>query len=133
MIHILLVEDQPALQKGLKMRLNAEADLSIVGEAADMDTTLDFAEKFHPDVIVIDVDIEQVDGMELAGAVHEINPRTPLVLLSNHDDPWIQYRAACLGAAGFVVKSLPVDDLVTKIRQVFYVSSSSFVEHLIGE
>jgi DNA-binding NarL/FixJ family response regulator len=118
MVRILLVEDHPALLKGLRMRLNAEADLSIVGEADDKATALQFEKRLCPDVIVIDVDIKYVDGVELVGAVQTIFPRTPIIILSNRDDAEIQSRAKFVGAAAFIDKSLPADSLVEKIRQV---------------
>jgi DNA-binding NarL/FixJ family response regulator len=117
-IRILIVEDQPGVRKGLRMRLDAEADLTVVGEAVDCESALDLAVSLCPDIVLMDVAMPRVDGIATARALHRIDPRTSIIILSFQDDPLTRARAADAGAAAFVAKSMPTDTLLVTIRQV---------------
>jgi len=118
MIRLLIVEDQPAVRKGLLMRLAAEADLLVVGEASDGEAALDLAVCHCPDVVLIDIEMPGMDGIATASAFHSIYPRASVIILSMHDDALTRSRAEEAGAAAFVSKAMPADTLLTTIRQV---------------
>jgi len=118
MIRLLIVEDQPAVRKGLLMRLAAEPDLSVVGEAPDGEAALHLVACLCPDVVLIDIEMPGMDGIDTASALRSIYPHASVVILSMHDDPLTRSRAEDAGAAAFVGKSMPADTLLTTIRQV---------------
>jgi DNA-binding NarL/FixJ family response regulator len=118
MIRLLIVEDQPGVRQGLQMRLSAEPDFKVIGEAADGETALELVRRLCPDVVVMDVEMPCGDGIVTTRALLMICPSTEVVILSLHDDACTQARAKQAGAAAFVGKSMPSDTLVTTIRQV---------------
>ncbi len=118
MIRLMLVEDQPSVRKGMRMLLDTEADLNLVGEAPDGVAALDLAVVLHPDIVLIDIDIPQLDGIATAGALRAVCPQASVILISFHDDAQMREIAVDAGAAAFVAKSMPVAALLTAIRQV---------------
>ena len=118
MIRLLIVEDQPSVRKAIRMRLAAESDLSVIGEAADGEAALNLAISLCPDVILMDVEMPHMDGITTACALHRIRPQAAVIMLSIHDDALTRARAKGAGAAAFVAKSMPPDTLLTTIRQV---------------
>jgi len=118
MIRLLIVAEQPALRKGLHMRLAAETDFTVVGEAADCETALAMAIAHCPDIALVDADMTISDGIAVANILHTVCPKTSVIILSIHDDMRTCKRAEEAGAAAIVVKSLPADTLLTAIRGV---------------
>jgi DNA-binding NarL/FixJ family response regulator len=118
MIRLLIVAEQPAMRKGLHMRLAAETDFTVIGEAADCETALAMAISHCPDIALVDADMTVSDGIAVANILHTICPKTSVVILSIHDDIRTCKRAEDAGAAAIVVKSLPADTLLTTIRGV---------------
>jgi two-component system, NarL family, nitrate/nitrite response regulator NarL len=118
MIQVLIVEDLPILLAGLRMRLAAEPDLSVIGGASDFATGLDMTMRYSPDVVVLDIDPPFVESVTTASQIREICQHARVVLLGMNDDGEARLRAREAGAAAFVAKSLPVATLVSTIRQV---------------
>ena len=118
MIRLLIVDDQPAVRQGLHMRLAAEPDFCVVGEALDGEAALSLAQSLSPDVVLMDVEMPRMDGLAAAGALHVICPHASIVMLSIHDDAITRARAEDAGAAAFVTKSVPADMLLATIRRV---------------
>ncbi len=117
MIRLLIVDDQPAVRKGLKLRLAAEPDLSVVGEASDGVVALERAQALHPDVVLIDVEMPHMDGIATANALREICPNICVIMLSIYDDARTRSCAQKAGAVAFISKSVPTDRLLAAIRQ----------------
>ena len=118
MINILIVGDEPIVQKGLHLRLEAEADFRVIGDATNWRSALEQTIRFNPDVVIVDIDMRQLDGLELANALNRQCPQTAVILLSLQDDVHTCTRANQVGAAAFVVKSMPANTLLTAIRRV---------------
>ena len=118
MIRLLIVAEQPAMRKGLNMRLTAENDLLVIGEAADCETALALAISNCPDIVLVDADMVFSDGIAVAKLLHTTCPQTSVIVLSIHDDVQMCKRAEQAGVAGMVGKSLPMDTLLTTIRRV---------------
>lgn len=106
------------MRKGLNMRLAAETDFLVIGEASDCETALAMAISHCPDIALVDADMTVSDGIAVAKILHTICPKTSVVILSIHDDVRTCKRAEEAGAAAIVVKSLPADTLLTAIRAV---------------
>ena len=118
MIRLLIVEDQPAVRQGLQMRLSAESDFEVIGEASDGEAALALVSRLCPDVVVLDVEMPYLDGIATTRALLLVCPSAEVIILSLHDDANTQARAKTAGAAAFVAKSMPSETLLTTIRQV---------------
>jgi DNA-binding NarL/FixJ family response regulator len=118
MIRLLIVENQPGVRQGLQMRLSAEADFTVIGEAADGAAAVDLAILLRPDVVLMDVDMPRLDGIATVSALRSLCPHASIIMLSFQDDTHTRTLAEQAGAAAFVAKSMPADALLTAIRQV---------------
>ena len=119
-IRVLLVDDQPLLRTGFRMILSAEPDLTIVGEAADGASGVEAARRLDPDVVLMDIRMPGMDGIQatraLAGPGVE-NPIKVLILTTFGLDEYV-VEALRAGASGFLLKDAPPEDLVEAIRIV---------------
>lgn len=119
-IRVLLVDDQPLLRTGFRMILSAEPNLSIVGEAGDGAAAIETARKLKPDVVLMDIRMPGMDGIQatraLAGPGVE-DPIKVLILTTFGLDEYV-VEALRAGASGFLLKDSPPEDLVEAIRIV---------------
>jgi DNA-binding NarL/FixJ family response regulator len=122
MIRLLIVADQPTIQKGLQMLLATEVDLCVVGETSDCNAALDLVTSLCPDVVLIDVDMPESDGLSTARTLHYLCPQAAMIILSINDDALTCARAAEAGSAAFVTKSMPAVKLLAEIRRAAFVS-----------
>ena len=117
MIRLLLVDDQPTVRRGLGMRLHLEPDIQIVGEASTGKEALQMAEALVPDVVLMDVEMPEMDGIEATRALRAADLPGAVVILSIHDDTQTRVRAQSAGAVAFVEKRGATDSLLAAIRQ----------------
>ncbi|TMB69848.1 MAG: response regulator transcription factor [Chloroflexi bacterium] len=114
-IRVLLVDDEPHVLRGLRMRLGLEADIRIVGEAADGPAAVNLAIVLSPDVVVMDVNLRVLDGIATTRELSTRVPHAAVVMLSLHDDRQTVDRALASGAVAFVGKQMD-GDLLAAIR-----------------
>ena len=117
MIKLLLVEDEPSVRKGLRMRLTAEPDVTIVGEATDGKAALALTRKLHPDVVLMDIEVPRLNWIATTNALRAISPHIAVIMLTLHDDDATRTRAKTAGAAACLTKRGLNDDLLAAIRQ----------------
>ena len=117
MIRLLLVDDQPAVLRGLRARFYLEPDLQMVGEANTGREGLTLAQTLLPDVVVMDIEMPGMDGIEATAALHTFVPQSAVVILSIHTDRQTHVRAQEAGAVAFVEKRGTSDTLLVAIRQ----------------
>ena len=115
-IQVLLVDDEPNVLRGLRMRLGLEADIWVVGEAADGATAVDLASLLSPDVVLMDVNLPVADGITATRELAARVPQAAVVILSLHDDQRTIDRALAAGAVAFVAKHQMDGDLLSAIR-----------------
>ena len=120
MIRILLADDQAMVRTGLRMILEAQSDLAVVGEAADGSEAVEQARRLRPDVVLMDVRMPGLDGLEatrrLAGA--GVEQGTRVIVLTTFDVDEYVVEALRAGASGFLLKDAPADVLLDGIRAV---------------
>jgi DNA-binding NarL/FixJ family response regulator len=117
MIRLLLVDDQPAVRRGLRIRFRLEPDIQIVGEASNGKEALSLAQALVPDVVLMDVEMPEMDGIAATAALRKLVSQSAVVILSIHDDAQIRGRALAAGAVAFVEKRGATDSLLAAIRQ----------------
>ena len=116
-ITVLLVDDQPAVRYGLRLRFGLESDLRVVGEATDGLMGLKLAEALAPDVVVMDVAMPVMDGLAATAAMRSPESCAGVVVLTLHDDRQTLARAAASGAVAIVSKHEPSQALIDAIRR----------------
>jgi DNA-binding NarL/FixJ family response regulator len=117
-IRVLLVDDQALIRAGFRMILDAEEDMEVVGECADGTQAVDSVRRLKPDVVLMDIRMPEMDGIEatrlIAGNDGEAGPR--VLMLTTFDLDEYVYDALRAGASGFLLKDVPADQLVDGIR-----------------
>jgi two-component system response regulator NreC len=117
-ITIVLADDHAVVRLGLRAALNAERDLQVVGEVDDGLKVGAMVERLQPDVLVLDLMMPGLSGLEVTRQVRSHSPRTRVVILSMYANEAYVVEALRNGAAGYVLKGSPVTDLVEAVREV---------------
>jgi DNA-binding NarL/FixJ family response regulator len=117
-IRILLADDHTVVRKGLRLLLESEPDFQVVGDAADGRETVALAEKHSPDVVVMDVAMPSLNGIEAARQIGAKLPHTALVFLSMHSDEGYVLKALKAGARAYLLKDSAESDLIAAVRAV---------------
>ncbi len=115
-IRILLVDDQSSVRRGLKMRLQLEPDIMVVGEAEDGESALRATADLEPDVMVLDYEMPGMDGIETTRALTTAHSPVSVVMLSIHDNQVAKSAAASAGVHSFIAKHEPSEHLLAAIR-----------------
>ena len=117
-IRVMLVDDHAVLRAGLRMLIDAQPDMQIVGEAASTKDALPLIRQLRPDVISLDLSMPGGGGMGLLEQLKGENLPTRVLILTMHDDPAYFRSALAAGAVGYVVKTAADSELLTAIRAV---------------
>jgi two-component system, NarL family, response regulator NreC len=118
-IKLLLVDDHAVVRSGLRMLLQAEPDLVIVGEAETGLEGVAKAEELRPDVVLMDISMPGMSGIEATSAIKRACPATAVLALTMHEDKAYFFEMLSAGASGYVPKRAAPDELVSAIRTVF--------------
>ena len=119
-IRVLLVDDQALIRAGFRMILEAEDDLEVVGECGDGTQAIDSVKRFSPDVVLMDIRMPEMDGIEATRRILGGDGQTAVkvLMLTTFDLDEYVYDALRAGASGFLLKDVPADQLVDGIRLV---------------
>jgi DNA-binding NarL/FixJ family response regulator len=119
-IRVLLVDDQALIRAGFRMILEAEEDLEVVGECADGTQAIDSVKRFSPDVVLMDIRMPEMDGIEATRRIvgGDRDAAVKVLMLTTFDLDEYVYDALRAGASGFLLKDVPADQLVDGIRLV---------------
>lgn len=119
-IRVLLVDDQALIRSGLRMILEAEPGITVVGEVGDGREGVDSAARQRPDVVLMDIRMPVMDGIEATRRINAsvLEPKPRVLILTTFDLDEYVYAAIRAGASGFLLKDAPPDDLVHAIRVV---------------
>jgi DNA-binding NarL/FixJ family response regulator len=115
-IRVLIVDDQALIRAGFRMILEAQPDLEVVGEAVDGSTAIDAVRTLRPDVVLMDIRMPGVDGIEATRRLTELNVPSKIVILTTYDLDEYVFDALAAGASGFLLKHVPPEELVHGVR-----------------
>jgi two-component system, NarL family, response regulator NreC len=118
MIKILLVDDHALVRHGFRMILAAQPDMEIAGEAGNGNDAVELAQKLKPDVVVMDVAMPELNGIEATRRLIELSPRTRVLALSMHKDAVYVREILRAGARGYLLKDSADADLLAAVRAV---------------
>ena len=115
-IRVLVADDHTIVRQGLVGILKAGEEIDVVGEAADGHEAVEKAQKLKPDVVVLDVSMPRLNGLEAARRIHEILPATRLLVLTMHDDEEYVLKMVRAGVSGYLLKDDAASALIAGIR-----------------
>jgi DNA-binding NarL/FixJ family response regulator len=117
-IHVLLADDHELLRHGLKLLLGLQPDMQIVGEARSGREAVEMTLDLKPDVVVMDISMPDMDGLEACQHIRSQHPPTQVLMLTMHESEEYFFQALRMGAAGYLVKKAAPNDLHAAIRTV---------------
>ncbi|HOB32433.1 MAG TPA: response regulator transcription factor, partial [Verrucomicrobiota bacterium] len=116
-IRVFLADDHTVVRQGLRALLSAEGDIDIVGEAGDGRTAVQMVRRLEPDVVVMDIAMPQLNGLEATRQITHSVPSTKVLVLSSYaDDDYVQQLTEA-GAAGYLIKQTAGNELLKAIRE----------------
>jgi len=116
MINIVIVDDHMMVRQGLRLLLEAEQDFRVAGEAGDGSEGLRLTEALKPDILITDLRMEGMDGIEVTRKARLCSPQTRIVVLTMHSEPALARQALIAGASGYVVKDSAIEELIEAVR-----------------
>ena len=111
-VRVLVVDDHPAFRKALTSALSMVEGFEVAGEAGGGVAACEEADQLEPDVILMDLSMPDLSGIDAMKVIHESKPDMPVVILTAHADPGVERAAREAGASGFLAKGIGLDDLV---------------------
>jgi two-component system response regulator NreC len=133
-VTVLLADDHPIVRQGLRHLLEMQPDFKVVGEASDGLEASQLAERYHPDVLVVDMMMPGLNGLEVTHQVRQRSPATRIIVLSMHNNDAYVLQALKRGASGYVLKDSGPAEVVQAVKQVMLGQrylSASLAENLI--
>ena len=116
MIRVLLADDEAMVREGIRLIVESEDDIEVVGEAGDGHEAVDAALRLHPDVVLMDIRMPSLDGLEATRRLFAANASARVIVLTTFDNDEYVYDALKSGASGFMLKSAPREQLIAAVR-----------------
>ena len=129
-VTLLLVDDQKLLREGTRTLLNMKDDLTIVGEAGDGREAVDLYFRLRPDVVLMDVQMPKINGIEATRRIRERDACAKVILLTTFDDDAYIFEGVRVGAMGYLLKTLSAEELVSAVRAVH--RGGAFIEPTVA-
>jgi two-component system response regulator DevR len=117
-ITVFLLDDHEIVRRGLRDLLEAEEDIKVIGEASTQEQAVGRVHALDPDVAVLDVRLQEGNGVEACREIRSLHPRTACLILTSFTDDQALFEAIMAGAAGYVLKQIRANDLVDAVRRV---------------
>ena len=117
-IKIILIDDHPLFREGVKRILDMEKSFHVIAEGEDGTEAVELVDRYRPDVVLLDINMPQVNGVEATRRLVERFPGTKVIILSIHDDEAYVTHAVKTGAAGYLLKEMDADALIEAVKVV---------------
>ncbi len=117
-LRVLLIDDNANHLRGIKELINLESSYEVVGTTTSANLGINLVKKYHPDVVLMDINMPEKDGLQTIQAIEKLNLSTKIIALSGYDDSDLIYRAMKLGAKGYVLKTMASVKLIDAIEEV---------------
>src|SRR5512136_2871637 len=118
MIKVLLVDDQTLIRQGIRLLLEIEADIRVVGQAANGRAALEQVEALHPDVVLMDVRMPEMDGVAATRMLSEQHPEVKVIILTTFEDDETVFEGLKAGARGYLLKDISSEEMAQAVRKV---------------
>lgn len=118
MINIVLADDHEIVRNGIKMLLENEKDIKVIGEAADGQETIDIVASILPDVLIVDIRMPILNGLEVTEQLKKIHPNVKILVLTMHDDSEYILKSVQVGADGYLLKDTGKQEFIKAIHMV---------------
>lgn len=118
MTNVLIADDHGIVRQGVRRLLEAEGDIEVCGEASDGNELLEQVERLRPDVVILDITMPRLGGLETLERLRKRAPAVKAILLSMHGDPPFVQSAVALGADGYLLKNGPAGEIIEAVRAV---------------
>lgn len=119
-VRVLVVDDHPGFRRALVSTLSLVSSLEVIGEAGDGETGCDAALALRPDVVLMDLSMPGISGVDSMRRIHRREPDLPVVILTAHADNALEREALAAGAAGFIAKGGGLQELVDSLLEVVH-------------
>jgi DNA-binding NarL/FixJ family response regulator len=116
---VLVVDDNPIVRQALCNLFSHEGDFNVCGDAENGREAIDKAQQLKPDLIVTDLSMPIMDGLEETRLLKTLMPRVPVIIYTAHNDPWVEKEARAAGASAVISKYEPIATLITTARSFF--------------
>lgn len=117
-IRVVVVDDHTLVRRGIVSLLQAQPHLEVVGEASSGEEALRLIPTLHPDVVLMDIGMPGMDGLEVTRRLRAVAPKTKVLILTVHDREDYLFQALRAGAAGYILKGADVADLLSAVQSV---------------
>ncbi|MFN0277545.1 MAG: response regulator [Pyrinomonadaceae bacterium] len=117
-LRILIVEDHLTVREGVKLLVNAQIDMEVIGEAGDGEVAITEAERLKPDVVLMDISMPNLNGLKATRRLRRIDPDIKILTLTRHTDDGYLQQLLTAGASGYVLKQSAPTELINAIRTV---------------
>src|SRR3972149_1292884 len=111
-IRVLIAEDHAVVREGIRLILQSQPDMEVIGEAADGREALEKARELHPDIVLMDIGMPEMNGLEATRQIKRSLPETQILALTVHEQGDYLFRMLEAGASGYVLKGAPSSDLL---------------------
>ncbi len=118
MIRVLVADDHRLVRQGIRLLLEKAEDIEVVGEARDGREAVEATTRLSPNVVLMDADMPNMDGLRATEIIHSLNVDTRVIILSMYSDEGIVHKAQESGAAAYLAKKSDRDELIATIRSV---------------
>ena len=119
MISVLLVDDHEVVRAAIRQSLSHDTDIKLVGEATNGTSAIDLVQQCHPDIVILDIDLPDINGLEVVEVLKEKAPEVKVLAITGHTENLLASKLVNAGAYGYVSKEIDTQQIITAIKTVY--------------